>query len=116
MVSSFQVCFCCGPANSTLPLLSVKVRGYSPKFLLAPGFGSMVPWPPKVEGGLKISSVLFWTPPGGTSLRPPLMIVRPSGSSVWVGYQRPFAMLGCCVHVSLKGSKVKIVCKPANLV
>ena len=36
------------------------------------------------------------------------MTTRPSESSVSVGYQRPWRIRGCTVHVSLNGLKVRI--------
>jgi hypothetical protein len=63
----------------------------------------MVPTPPRCAGGLKTSMSRFVAP---SSSKPDVMSVRPSGSSVWVGYQRPCGMLGCAVHVSVHGLNV----------
>ena len=41
-----------------------------------------------------------------------MISVLPSGSSTFVGYQRPWRMLGCSRQVSLKGLNVKTLFRP----
>ena len=50
------------------------------------------------RAGRYSSTRLVRIPPGGSSVSPPKIAVRPSARSVWVGYQRPFSIEGCCVQ------------------
>src|ERR1700690_246489 len=60
----------------------------------------------------QISLVLLVLP--SESLSPPVVIMRPSLSSVTVGYQRPWAVAVTSTNDSVPGSKIEVLGRPVN--